>query len=580
MNDYYDLLKSWCDKLVEYQIKEIKDKTLYGGILCPACSLIHGRIGDSVYPLTAMYDYTGDKKYLETAKLVVQWSENNVRRKNGGYFNEKAQNWQGISVFSTISFGEALIYHGKCLDDETRAEWTRILVRLADFVCDFFAPGKNITNINYHASTAAALAIAYVVTGNERYKSAAYKMAEYANDFFTKENILFGECKPIDTRILTKKGCRGIDIGYDVEESMPSLIMFAYHLKDEKLLDFYAEKFAAHFEFMLPDGAWDNSFGTRSNKWTYWGSRTADGCQSALSLIADKDPIFAEAAQRNFEMYKYCSGDGFLYGGYMYKDALEEPCLHHSFCHAKALAAMIDNGFTYKQKVVLPRDEEYGLKYFESAHLNLISIGDFRATVSDYDIVAYDGAAKTGGTITMLWNKKVGPVSVAANANYKPAEPRNMQLSRHLDVMDNTAIRIKNGRFESVNETDAVCVSEVLEESICIKATGKLKDTSMKEGGSYELEYIFTKDGVEIYALSENNGKLVVPIVCARADKIEKEERKVVLHRSGADVTVKSSSTISMPLDLNFNVVGGFETAQITIDLGAGKREAVSIQIK
>ena len=103
MNDYYDLLKSWCDKLVEYQIKEIKDKTLYGGILCPACSLIHGRIGDSVYPLTAMYDYTGDKKYLETAKLVVQWSENNVRRKNGGYFNEKAHNWQGISVFSTIS---------------------------------------------------------------------------------------------------------------------------------------------------------------------------------------------------------------------------------------------------------------------------------------------------------------------------------------------------------------------------------------------------------------------------------------------------------------------------------------------
>ena len=26
------------------------------------------------------------------------------------------------------------------------------------------------------------------------------------------------------------------------------------------------------------DGGWDNSFGTRNNKWTYWGNRTSDGC--------------------------------------------------------------------------------------------------------------------------------------------------------------------------------------------------------------------------------------------------------------------------------------------------------------
>jgi hypothetical protein len=28
-----------------------------------------------------------------------------------------------------------------------------------------------------------------------------------------------------------------------------------------------------HLEFMLHDGAWDNSWGTRNFKWTYWGNR-------------------------------------------------------------------------------------------------------------------------------------------------------------------------------------------------------------------------------------------------------------------------------------------------------------------
>ena len=84
------------------QITELKDPAFYGGILCPACSLIHGRIGDSVYPLTAMYDYSGDEKYLNAAKLAVEWSEANVARKTGGYFNDKAHTWMGISVFSAL----------------------------------------------------------------------------------------------------------------------------------------------------------------------------------------------------------------------------------------------------------------------------------------------------------------------------------------------------------------------------------------------------------------------------------------------------------------------------------------------
>ena len=72
---------------------------------------------------------------------------------------------------------------------------------------------------------------------------------------------------------------------------------------------------------MLPDGAWDNSWGTRNNKWSYWGSRTSDGCQPGYGLLAKKSPEFAEAVRRNTRLLKACTHDGLLHGGPMFNSA-------------------------------------------------------------------------------------------------------------------------------------------------------------------------------------------------------------------------------------------------------------------
>jgi hypothetical protein len=45
---YSRLLKTWCDGLIARQIVAMRDPTLDGGLLCPACALIHGRCGDAV----------------------------------------------------------------------------------------------------------------------------------------------------------------------------------------------------------------------------------------------------------------------------------------------------------------------------------------------------------------------------------------------------------------------------------------------------------------------------------------------------------------------------------------------------
>lgn len=78
-----------------------------------------------------------------------------------------------------------------------------------------------------------------------------------------------------------------MDIGYNVEESLPALLQYALLEQDEEIRVLAVKAMRVHLEFMLLDGAWDNSFGTRNYKWSYWGSRTSDGCAAGYGLADD-----------------------------------------------------------------------------------------------------------------------------------------------------------------------------------------------------------------------------------------------------------------------------------------------------
>ena len=576
------LLKSYCDRLIKNQITEMEDKNYHGGILCPACSLIHGRIADSVYPFTVMYDLTRDEKYLTAARRVVDWAEYNVLRSNGGYTNDKTNMWMGISVFAITSFGEALLHHGDCLDSETKNKWTKIFVRLSDFVYDYFVSGKFHPNINYFATYCPAMALASIITGDKKYLERAKGMADYVKECFTDDGLLYGECKPID--LITPKGCRGVDLGYDVEESMPALTMYAHYTNDSDLLSFCAEKFRAHLEFMIPDGGWDNSWGTRANKWTYWGSRTSDGAQNALIVLSKLDPVFGEAALRNFEMLERCSANGYLYGGYMHITEGEEPCTHHAFCHAKSLCAMIESGFEHTERVPLPRDAEYGTKALDSVHINLVSVGDWRATVSDTDCIMYDGAATTGGTATLIYNKKYGPVFAAAPAVFNPTEPMNMQRSRRCEDMRNTAMRIKHGSYESVNCKTASVTAEKTTAGVTVTAKGTLTSTRFeKTEENYLLRYEFTEDALMVSAVSEKGGTLLLPLICPSSAPVTLENGIFTAKANGCEVVIESSDALAYEEGTPrryFNIVGGFAVVPLCIKLTPEKESSFTMRIR
>ncbi len=582
MSKYYDLLKSYCDKLIEYQVKEISAPALYGGVLCPACSMIHGRISDAVYPLSAMFDITKNEKYIEAAKGIVEWSENNVLRKNGAYYNDKPSAWNRTTTFAQIAFGEALIYHGKCLDKNTYEKWFSIFKRQTDFIYNELLVDKINSNINYYITAAACMAVAYYIIGDEKYKKRAYEIMDYSVNFFSEDGLLFGECKPFAIDYESPRGCRGVDIGYNAEETLPSMVLFAYYLKDEKYYELAKKYFKTHIEFMIPDGGWDNSWGCRADKWTYWGSRTSDGCQAALSILAKDDPIFAEAAERNFDMLAYCSKEGLLYGGYMYIECGEDACTHHSFCHAKALAGMIDHAFEHKISVKLPRDDAYGLKYFPSVHINLAAVGDFRATVSDNDVIRQSGMGRSGGALNLLWHKDIGPIFAAAMPIYTMFEARNMQLSNNFDNINNITLRIEKDCFSNVNERNASITSSA-EKDVIISASGQLCNIDYEANGNYEIVYTFSEKSVKIKAASSIGGVLKLPVICSLTDPLKFDGNNAVISRKGSIITLKSDDAVIFDKggdERGFNLVGGFSVANLAIELYPNKASEVEITVK
>ncbi len=577
MNRYVRLLKSYCDTLIDCQVREMKSPALRGGILCPSCSAIHGRIADAVYPFVTLYDLTGEDKYLEAAKGVMDWSEANVLRPNGSYYNDKPTAWNRITVFSQIALGEALLYHGECLDEETKGKWLSIFRRQSAFIREEMTVEKINANINYQVGTAASMALAYRLLGEEIYRTRAYENLDYAKDFFTEDGLLFGECKPLPIDYLSPRGCRGIDIGYNAEETLPLFVLCAHYLGDRDYYELSKRAFRTHLEFMIPDGGWDDSFGCRSDKWSYWGSRTSDGCQAGLVLLAREDPLFAEAAERSFEMYEKCSHDGYLYGGYMYREAGEDPCVHHSFCHAKALASMLDGGFVHEKRIPLPRDEAYGLRSFPVAGAHLLSLGDFRATVSESDIVRAHGTAKSGGALTLLWHRRVGPILAASLPVYSMLEPRNMQLSRRQDKIFCNTPRIEYGGISNITDTATSLTAETAEDgSVTVSATGALGE------GRYRITYRLMEEGMTISAESSVGGRLCLPVIAEDDDSLHLDASGALLERRGVRLLLRTESELILDPDIParaFNPVGGFLTVPLSANLEPARPVTVKITV-
>jgi hypothetical protein len=591
-----ELLQTWCDGLLAHQMTASRDKTFQGGFLCPACELIHGRCGDAVYPLLRMAHSTGEEKYLHAALLVHDWSERQVSRSDGSWVNDvNLSTWQGITVFHAIALAEAIHHHGELLDSATRQSWKDRLGRAAKFLDGFITVQTG--NINYPVTASLCFTLCGQVLGDSHYLDRGRALAHAILEYFTANGLLFGEGHPLDG--LTPKHCHPVDLGYNVEESIPSLALYASLTNDKMVLDQVIAAMRAHMEFMLPDGAWDNSWGTRNYKWSWWGSRTSDGCFPAFVLLSQYEPKFREVAQRNFDLMAACTHDGLLYGGPDYFAHGDPPCIHHSFTHAKALATVLDRGSAHlesSERLTLPRDEAYGLKAFPEIGTRLAAIGDWRATVTEYDweyvehvqpgAAGSSGGHATGGALSLLFHRGLGPILVASMTEYQMVEPSNQQWFRDYPHMTLTPrVECQADRtYTSLSDLAAVLTSNQSPDHVAFDASGRLLTAAHESftGGDvrYHLVYNFSDSNVEIVASFSGlapataSFRLILPVVSKSSESIDQSDSQTIrVTKPNGTLIVHTDAPQgfeAVPKQRTFNLVPGFECVPIEIAMQPG----------
>lgn len=591
---YAELLRKWCDGLLSLQVTGKQQAGLHGGILCPSCSLVHGRCADAVYPLMHMAGATGDGRYLDAAVKLQAWSDH-VTRPDGSWVNDAiGHGWKGITVFGTIALGEALRHHGEIVEKAVRDRWTDRLRRAAEFLHGFVTWATGV--INYPVTCSAAMAVAGQVLQEKRDAARARLLAHGSLAYFSKQGkLLFGEGHPQDG--LSPRNCRAVDLGYNVEESLPGLVLYGKIAGDEEILDFVAESLRSHLEFMLPDGAWDNSWGTRNYKWTYWGSRTSDGCQGAYALLADRDPRFAAAAMRNARLLDTCTHDGILYGGPHYYKHGELPCVHHTFCHAKALAAALDHGADAAPTGAgepLPREAARGVREFPEILTWLIATGPWCATVTAYDWLNVPEGHASGGALCMLWHEAVGPVLAASMTEYSLPEPQNMQPQRDplsMCLTPRLELRSGEGAYRSVNDFDAKVQCSRSGDQIKVSVSGRLvdKDQAGPPSGAlpFRMHYRFTKDALEIGARlaagDADRAEFLLPVISSNDEQVRRvAPGEVEIAKPGGRVNVSANAASGLePLCEGriFNHVPGFEAIPLVVKLAGQSAGAVQIRI-
>ena len=547
------LLKRWCDGLIALQVTEFARRELKGAVQCPACGLLHGRICDVAYPFAHLYATTGDRRYLDAAEAALDWCEANMLLPDGLYRNDRQTYWRSTTAFFAISLWKALAAYGEKLPPETRAKWRKIFLRSAagayrlyEEKTDGFSPV-----INYHCVYPELMHLAWKETGEEKYLAAAKRQAEFLKaTAFNAEGFLVGEGKVNgELNGVTAQGCSAIDLGYNLEESLTALIEYADLAGDAELRALAVKSAKLQLEFVLPDGAIDNSCGSRSVKWTYYGSRTSDGILTLLTLLRNDIPYAAEMARRVVNLYARCTGaDGLIAGGLMYAEAGEPACVHHAFARAKTLVDYVRSGLVDGPAAPLPREAASGARHFRSLNAYLAAVGPWRATFSGNDGFNLNrSAAVSGGTLSMLWHPALGPVSVATLGSFFYAEPHNMQDDRHDMKMRCLAPRLVKERFSNIFDFEAKTGGDFRDGVFTYEAKGKLTHDRGYKGADYALGYRLDSTSLAISVKSSDpEARFVWPLVADKTDKVTVEGNVATVVRCGKTLRLEASAPISI----------------------------------
>lgn len=573
------LLTRWCDGMIAHQLNFPHDSGLDGAMVCSACAYLHGRIGDAVYPFVVQWDATGDPKYLSAARKAIGWCEANTLCSDGSYMNDLKTHWNYITVFSQIAIGRTLRQFVGKLPQDFRERLEKIYVRQSRWLYDCFRDPNTArkVEVNYWGNYAEAMAEAGRRLNEPKYLDEARKTIDMRlKKLFTPDGMLMGEVIPLDTRT-PARGLTAVDLGYNLEETLPAMLSAAEVLEDREFERQVVESVKAHLEFMLPDGAIDGTAGSRAYKWTYSGSRTADGVLPLLAKLERRGVVWAcRAAERVVVLHARLTGDdGLLYGGLHYRDAGEPACLHHTFTHAKGLAeyVVLKRGMTEcSGDGLMPRELPDRAVSRPSMGVELASVGPWRATFSASDAYVLPNDARRlatgGGSLTLLWHEKVGLLLAATQADFFFLETTNQQETRRERTILSTTPRIETADGFSNVQDFGVKVGAGLSHGVySYSVEGVLTSLKGEKGAPFKLDYRLDKDSFSVRLKSAAACRYYLPVVGGMDTEIAISGRQATIIRKGVRFLVKASAPLKIRQsergERSFTTIGGLMTLHI-----------------
>ena len=422
-----------------------------------------------------------------------------------------------------------------------RQRWKASIKKAADWLVIHM--NHVFASINYCATTAASMMIAFQVVPDSAYVEKAQEMAMLVTSKLDEDYFLTGEGNRI-------RGTKyGVDLGYSMDMSLWGLGLYAKLAGNDFVDEYVKESLKRYVYFIWPDGSTDGSWGVRSSKWTTYGSFTADGCQILFSLYSQEEPVYRTAAIVNLEYLMTMRVDGMLTYGPNYGDIFQQtPCVFPTFCRAKNLALAIMYGDqTAGVTPELPTQKIGWGKYFKTMDLALVRTENFMTTITGYRYKDIRRGADfkymhrpSGGSITNLWVEGYGYLQVSGQTEYHRWESTYPELSNALSITPRIEFTDTNAYYTNLYEFDSHM--EMYEDNgdFIVEARGELKDRNRWEGGvAYVQTHRISDNSIEKKIKLRFHGqkpevKIIEPIV-RHENSVFTQSDDYTVHISGGE---------------------------------------------
>jgi hypothetical protein len=235
----------------------------------------------------------------------------------------------------------------------------------------------------------------------------------------------------------------------------------------------------------------------------------------------------------------------------------------------------------------------------------LVSIGPWRATVTEYDWEYVErvqatggqsggGGCASGGAMSLLFHRTLGPILVASMTQYQIIEVSNQQVFTDAPHMTLTPrIEVKgDATYTSLSDLEATVATTDSAGQITFEVHGRLLTAAHQPLPTgevhYHLTYRLAESSVSITATASGATVpssplyFVLPVVSPASESVARTAANAIsIAKAKGGLTVHTDSPRGfdeVPQDRTFNLVPGFECVPLAVPMELGQPITITLE--